>query len=751
MNHLPYLIADLALILAVAAATTLLFKKINQPVVLGYIIAGFLVGPHVSLFPTVADPEGIKVWSEIGVIFLLFSLGLEFSFKKLVKVGGSAFVTALVGVTLMNLVGFLTGYLLGWSFMDSLFLGAILSISSTTIIMRAFAELGVRTKKFASLVLGVLIVQDLVAILLLVMLSTFSATRQFAGSELLIQVLKLLFFLTLWFLGGIFFVPTFLKRTNRLLNDETMLIVSIALCLLMVVLAVTVGFSAALGAFVMGSILAETVHSERIEALVKSVKNLFAAVFFVSVGMMIDPTVLIEHSLPIVIIIFVIIIGMSVTFTLGALLSGQSLKHSVQAGMSLAQIGEFSFIIASLGSSLNVTSHFLYPIAVAASTFTTFTTPFMVRASTAAYKTLEKHLPERWKSRINRYSTSSQQLSAYSDWKKLLKAYAINSLIHTVLIGALIVLSQNLIIPYIHQSVENELTAKLVSVAVTLLLMTPSIWALAVRRVERDAYAHLWLNKALNRGPLIAIEIVRIGLAVVLVGVLINIYFSITIALFIAILSMAIAIILFRNKLQDFYDRLERRFLNNLNEKENKNARAKEIAPWDAHLATFHVQPELPFVGKQLLELRFREKFGVNIALIERGKLSILTPDRHERLYPGDQLSIIGTDDQLGRLKRLFEKEITINVESQIHDDQITLQNFTINENSRITNKTIRESKLRELGKGLVVGLERNGKRHLNPESDAKLLAGDIIWVVGVRKNIDQFFQEENIDGDGAR
>ncbi|HZY79893.1 MAG TPA: cation:proton antiporter [Cyclobacteriaceae bacterium] len=742
MNHLPHLITDLALILAVAAVTTLLFKKINQPVVLGYIIAGFLVGPHVSLVPTVADPEGIKVWSEIGVIFLLFSLGLEFSFRKLVKVGGAAFVTALVGISLMNVVGFLTGYMLGWKFMDRLFLGAILSISSTTIIMRAFAELGVRTKKFASLVLGVLIVQDLVAILLLVMLSTFSVTQQFAGSELLIQVLKLLFFLTLWFLGGIFFVPTILKRANKLLNDETMLILSIALCLSMVLLAVTVGFSAALGAFVMGSILAETIHSEHIEELVKSVKNLFAAVFFVSVGMMIDPTVLVEHSIPILIIIVVIIVGMSVTFSFGALVSGQSLKHSVQTGMSLAQIGEFSFIIASLGASLNVTSPFLYPIAVAASTFTTFTTPFMVNASTPVYKMLEKRLPAKWTSRINRYSTSSQQLSAYNDWKKLLKAYAINALIHTVLIGALIFLSRNLIVPYIHKSLTNETLAKVVSVVVTLLLTIPSIWALAVRRIEKDAYSHLWLNKALNRGPLIAIEIVRIGLAAVLIGALINIYFSITTALVITMLSMAIAIVLFRNKLQEFYERMEKRFLNNLNEKEIQKTKGKEIAPWDAHLATFHVQPELPFVGKQLMELRFRERFGVNIALIERGKLSILTPDRHERLYPGDQLSIIGTDDQLGKLKRLFETEIITNVESQIHDDQITLQNFTINDHSRLVNRTIRDSKLREVGKGLVVGLERNGNRFLNPESDTKLLAGDVVWVVGVRKSIDQFLSE---------
>ncbi|HEY3404403.1 MAG TPA: cation:proton antiporter [Ohtaekwangia sp.] len=743
MTHLPHLITDLALILAVAGITTLLFKKINQPVVLGYIIAGFLVGPHISLTPTVGDAEGIKVWSEIGVIFLLFTLGLEFSFRKLVKVGGSAFITALVGVTLMNGIGYLTGYFLGWKFMDRLFLGAILSISSTTIIMRAFDELGVRTKKFANLVLGVLIVQDLVAILLLVMLSTFSVTQQFAGTDLLIQVLKLLFFLTLWFVGGIFFVPIFLKKASGLLNDETMLIVSIALCLIMVLLAVEVGFSAALGAFIMGSILAETTQAERIEELVKPVRNLFAAVFFISVGMMIDPGVLKEHALTIFIITMVIIVGMSITFSLGALLAGQSLKHSIQAGMSLSQIGEFSFIIASLGISLNVTSSFLYPIAVAASTFTTFTTPFMIKKSLFVYQWIEKMLPQRWVYNINRYSSSSQQLSAYSEWKNLLNSYMINSLIHTVLIGGLIFISRNFIVPYIHSSLENEMLGKTISVAVTLILMIPFIWALSVRRVNKGAYANLWLNRRLNRGPLIAIEIARIALAALLVGILMHTYFSISMSIIIAVVSMAIATILFNSKLQMFYDRVEKLFLTNLNERENQKAPRFEIAPWDAHLATFEVLPEFRLAGKELIELQLREQFGVNIALIERGKLSILTPERHERLFPGDKLSVIGTDEQLGKLKELFEKQTIRSSELHIHDDQVALQNYTVTKDSKLYKKTIRESQLREVGKGLVVGLERNGQRMLNPESTLKFVEGDIVWIVGMRKVIERFLYEE--------
>jgi CPA2 family monovalent cation:H+ antiporter-2 len=741
MAHLPHLITDLALILAVAGLTTLFFRKINQPVVLGYILAGLLVGPHVSLVPTVVDSEAIQVWSEIGVVFLLFSLGLEFSFKKLVKVGFAASITALVQIALMGAIGYMTGRVLGWTLMNCIFLGAILSVSSTTIIVRAFDELGVRTKKFASLVFGVLIVQDLVAVLSLVLLSTFATTREISGYALLTQVLKLVFFLTLWFLAGIFFIPTFLKKSRKLLNDETMLIVSIALCLLMVLLAVEVGFSAALGAFIMGSILAETSQAERIEHLIKSVKNLFAAIFFVSVGMMIDPHILQEYAWVIVSITLIIIIGMSLTIILGALLAGQSLKHAVQAGLSLSQIGEFSFIIASLGVSLNVTQASLYPIAVSVSAITTFTTPFLIKNSTSVYVFIERMLPARWIKNLNTYSTSSQQLSGYSEWKELLRGYFISAVIHTVIIGALIFLSHRLVQPFATEFFENPRIGTIASIVITLLLMIPFIWALAIRRVKREAYGNLWLNRKINRGPLIALELSRIALAVLLVGVLINLYFSLSIAFIMAIVSMATATVVFNQKLQSFYDRLENRFLTNLHEREMQKVFKHEITPWDAHLANFEVQAEFRHVGEPLHHLKLREKYGVNIALIERGQISIITPDRHERLYPGDKLSIIGTDDQLSMLKDFFETSTRKIEEAQVQDDEITLQNFTVTKYSKLYHLTIRNSGIREQGKALVVGLERNGQRLLNPESTVQFEEGDIIWIVGVREKLVSFLR----------
>jgi CPA2 family monovalent cation:H+ antiporter-2 len=513
MIHLPPLIADLALILIAAAITTLIFKKLKQPLVLGYIVAGLLVGPHVSLVPSVSDEANIKVWSEIGVIFLLFSLGLEFSFKKLIKVGGSSSIAAMVEVVFMSFTGYFAGQMMGWSTMDSIFLGGILCISSTTIIFRAFEELGMKGHKFAGLVLGILVVEDLVAIVLLVLLSTVAVSRQFAGGEMLGSVLKLVFFLIAWFVTGIFFIPTLLRRTRKLMNEETLLITAVGLCLLMVVLATQAGFSPALGAFIMGSILAETTQAEKIEHLVKPVKELFGAVFFISVGMLIDPAMLVKYAGPVLIITVVTMLGQSISIFFGALLSGQPLKTSVQAGMSLANIGEFSFIIAQLGLSLKVTSDFLYPIAVAVSAITTFTTPYMIKLSAPAYEKLAAALPHRWKTSLNRYSAAAETISVVSDWKQLLRSYFLNMVIYFVIMLAIILLSYYYLLPLINIQVNGYNYGRIVSAVLTLVLLMPFLWALAFRKVSNQASSNIWEQKK-YRGPLLLLRLSRIILAV---------------------------------------------------------------------------------------------------------------------------------------------------------------------------------------------------------------------------------------------
>lgn len=737
MIHLPVLISDLGLILAAGGITTLIFKRIKQPLVLGYILAGLLVGPHFKFLPTVADNANITIWAEIGVIFLLFSLGLEFSFKKLVKVGGSSSITASVEIIGMGVIGFAAGYLMGWKTMDSIFLGAVLSVSSTTIIIRAFEELGVKHKKFAGLVFGALIVEDLAAILIMVMLTTIAVSQQFAGVEMITSILKLSFFLVLWFLGGIFIIPTFLKHTKKLMNDETLLVVSLALCLTMVLLAVKVGFSPALGAFIMGSILAETPQAEKIEHLTKSVKDLFGAIFFVSVGMLIDPTLLLQYWKPVLIITAITIVGKLITTGGGALLSGQPLKTSVQTGMSLTQIGEFSFIIATLGLSLKVTSEFLYPITVAVSAITTFTTPYLIKHSEGFYNFLARILPKKWLDAISRYSSSTEGITTLSDWKILLRSYIFNTIIHAVIIIAIVLLSARYLHPFIANNITNGKDGSIVSVIISFILMSPFLWALSIRRIQKTAYAHLWLNKKYTRGPLVAIEIFRISLGIFFVGFLMYEFFDTWVAAGIALALVILVMFIFSRKLQLFYNKLEDRFMLNLNARESSKP---NILPWDSHLTEVTVAPESKLVGQSLIDLKIREQYGVNIAMIERGKLSIPTPNREERLYPNDKLLIIGTDDQLAHVKPLFEGEIKEDASAAVKQD-MSLQKVVINSKSPIFGQTIRDSGIREKTQGLIVGVERKGERILNPDSDLVFENDDIVWIVGNEKKIPELFK----------
>lgn len=732
--HLQPLISDLGLILMTAAVAVLLFKKIKQPLVLGYLIAGFLAGPHFVFFPTVKEVSSVEVWAEIGVIFLLFSLGLEFSFKKLMKVGGSASITAITQIISMIVIGYMVGQWIGWNSMDSVFLGVILSVSSTTIILKTFDELGVKTQKFAGIVIGSLIVQDIVAILMMVLLSTIAVSQQFSGSELMLSVLKLIFFLTIWFVGGIFFIPTLLKKAKNILTDEMLLIISLALCLMMVILAANVGFSPALGAFIMGSIIAETTQAEHIEHLVKPVKDLFGAVFFVSVGMLINPETLYEYALPVAILTLVVIICQSISSTIGALLSGLPLKQSVQTGMSLSQIGEFSFIIATLGMSLNVTSDFLYPIVVAVSAVTTFTTPFMIKFSTPFSEFLEDKLPRRWIKRIERYSANAQSIKLVTNWQIVVRAFLTQVIIHSVIIVAIILLSSKYILPLVQDLKFGNLFGALI----TLVIISPFLWALSLRRVAVKEVAILREERK-YRGPILMMVLLRMVLTLFYIGFLLNIFFSPGIA-FIALIFAVVVYFVFPKKLNAQYHKIEDHFLRNLNAREVKKiVRSRsDLTPWDGHMSTFTIAPTSNVVGKTLNELKIRELLGVNIAFIKRGDFTINIPTKNERLFPGDEICIIGTDNQVNQFKGyLHQNEIEI---PEIIVSDIILKQLELKEEEFI-GKNIRESQLREKTNALIVGIERSGKRILNPESTMILEKNDILWVVGSKSLLKAFFK----------
>ncbi|MBN9485268.1 MAG: sodium:proton antiporter [Bacteroidetes bacterium 43-93] len=731
MNHLPQLIRDLGLILILAGIMTLVFKRLNQPVVLGYILAGLLVGPYIPLFPSITDGESIRIWADIGVIILLFGLGLEFSFKKLMKVGGSASVTAFIEISAMLGIGYLVGYALGWPLMDRIFLGGILSIASTTIILRSLTEMGLKGKRFSELVFGILIIEDLIAVVLLVLLSTIAVSRQFAGMEMIGSILKLGFFLTLWFVAGIFFIPSLLSKVQKYLNDETLLIVSLGLCLVMVMLSSSAGFSPALGAFIMGSILAETTKAERIEKAIKPISDLFGAIFFVSVGMLINPAVLVEYWKPIVLITAVLLIAKTLHVTLGAVIAGNPLKTSLSAGMSMAQIGEFSFIIATLGVSLKVTSDFLYPVAVAVSAITTFSTPYMIRLADPLYRKIEVMLPAKWKKTLDRYSAGAQTINAASDWQIVLRSYFFHIILFSIIIIGIILVFLNFVSPWVSIHIKNQTVAMLLAGGLCFVALSPFLWALTLQKIKPKNTANLWGVKR-YRGPLIALRLMRAAIGIAFVCFSFLLLFPLTIAL-IGVAILMIASIFLSRKMQQFYIKIEERFFSNFNAREAQSARINrhELAPWDAHIVRYDLHALSPITGKTLEEVSIREQYGINIAMIKRGDShTIAAPGRTERLYPGDTLFIIGTDEQIDQFRRDADAK-PADINNYIGKQEISLVKVAISETSVLAGKTIRESGVREKTNGLVVGIERRGRRILNPESDIQFAVGDKIWIVG--------------------
>lgn len=754
MGHLPKLIEDLALILVTGAITTLIFKKIKQPLVLGYIIAGLLVGPHLSITPTVADKENIETLAEIGVIFLLFSLGLEFSFKKLIRVGGASTITAFTEIIFIITAGYLAGKWMGWSKMDSVFLGGMLASSSTTIIIRAFEEMGVKTKRYANVVFGVLVVEDIVVILLMVLLSTMAVSQQFEGGELLQTVLKLLFFLALWFIMGIFLLPTLLKKAKNLINDETLLILSIGLCLGMVILATKVGFSAELGAFIMGSIFAETTSAEKVEHIIKPVKDLFGAVFFISVGMMIDPAAMIEYRWPVLIVTLLTVFGKLFSTTLGAILSGQSLKQSVQVGMSMAQIGEFAFIVATLGLNLGVISNFLFPVAVGASAITTFTTPYLIKYSEPFYNFLQRVLPQRVVTTIENYSSGAQKIQAESTWKKVLGSYIRIVFINAFILLALSLLAFNVLVPFLNKNIQGDIWPGIVCLVALLGLGAPFLLALMTRKPDSLAYRELWLDEKYSKGPLLIIEVVRIIIGIALIGFWVDKSISAK-ASVLLLVPLAIAFLyLFSKRIQRFYQRIEGSFLTNLNARETaalKNNAPEEmlkktaslrsqLLPWSAGIIDMEVNPNADYIGKTLLELGWREKYGINVAYIKRGKKLIHAPGRNNKILPYDHAGIIATDEQMQVFKPVFENADVIESEnSEIAN--IVLQKIVVDEYNRLKGLSIRESRIREKTSGLVIGIERSDERILNPDSSTVFQWDDVVWLV-VDRNKFKSWQE---------
>ena len=731
MTHLDPIISDLALILAVAGVTTLLFKWLKQPVVLGYIVAGFLCSGN-FLLQGVSNMGNVDIWAEIGIIFLLFSLGLEFSFKKLMNVGGPALMTALVVIVGMMCSGFMAGRALGWTSTDSIFLGGMLSMSSTTIIIKAFDDLGLRSQKFTSLVFGVLVVEDLFAVVLMVMLSTLFVQRAVEHVVIAEQLFKLIFFLILWFVVGIYLIPTFLKKIRKFLNQETLLVISLGLCLIMVVLATYAGFSSALGAFIMGSILAGTVQAESIEKVIAPVKDLFGAVFFVSVGMLVEPAMLVQYIVPIVFLTVVVIVGQIFYGTLGFLVSGQNLKIALQSSFSLAQIGEFAFIIASLGLSMGVTSSFLYPVAVAVSVVTTFTTPFIIRLSDPAYHRINRLIPKRMKALLARYSAGSQTVNSEREWMSLLKKSLLNMFIYCVLLGV-VWISSSYYSPFVEERFEG-FAGKLIATTTTILFMTPLLWGLAVRHLNRRLFVPLWNDPRFNHGLLVSLIVLRILLALMFVLTVVAHLSSYRWGALMAFAILLLLLALFWRRIKRGYLRFEQRFFTNLNEKDAStvvttgNYRAKFL-----HMAKMTVSADSPLVGRCFRELDLRLRYGVTVVSVLRGSHRYNAPGASMVLMPSDEISVVGTDAQLSQFASKVEVPL-----SPVDREEATMQKFSVGEHSVLIGMTVSQFGMMCRGACLIIGIERSDGSYVRPLGLVRFQPYDMVWIAGDRETIEQ-------------
>lgn len=751
MAEIPFLVKDLALILMVAGIVTIIFKKLKQPLVLGYIVAGFLVSPHMPYTMSVIDETDIKTWADIGVIFTLFSLGLDFSFKKIVKMGASPIIATVVIVFFMMMLGISIGHGFGWSKMDCIFLGGMLAMSSTTIIYKAFDDMGLRQQKFAGMVMSVLILEDILAIVMMVMLSAIAGGNNPDGEQMIGSVIKIAFFLVLWFIVGIFAIPLFLRSVRKLINNETLLIVALGLCCGMAVLSTKVGFSSAFGAFVMGSILAETIEAEKIIKLVEPVKNLFGAIFFVSVGMLVDPKILIEYAIPILALVGSILIGQAIFGTFGFMLGGESLKSAMRCGFSMAQIGEFSFIIASLGLSLGVISNFLYPVVVAVSVITTFLTPYMIRLATPTYQVMEKHLPKRLINILNHFAMSHPSTTQQSKWKSLLRQMLINTVAYSILTAAVIALMFTFVLPFTRSLFPGwklHWYANAITGILTLVLIAPFLRAIIMKKNHSNEWKRLWVESSINRIPLLFTIVVRFVIALAFIFYICNYLTRFTDALMIIIGIAVVSLMIASRWTKKRSIKMERLFIHNLRSRdimaqvngEKKPLYEGHLLDRDIHISDFDVPEDSSWGGKTLKELHLRERFGVDMSSIMRGSQRLNIPNGDTVIFPGDKLQVIGNDDQLQKFATALSTDL-IPEDLEIEKREMKLRQLIISGKSEFCGKSLLESGIRNKYNCMVVGLEE-GQENLTKIAPTRTFEkGDILWIVGEESDLQKIME----------
>lgn len=737
MSEINPLLSDLALILMVAGIVTIIFKALKQPLVLGYIVAGMLTGPYITIIPTASNLESVEFWGNIGVVFLLFGLGLEFSFKKLKKVGGAGFMTVFSETVMMFCMGFLLGKILGWGVMASLFLGGMLSISSTSIIIKAFDDLGLKNKKFTHLVFGALVVEDLVAILLLVLLPAVAISKNFDGGQLADKVINLSLFLLLWFTGGVFLIPSVFKKLKRMLTNETLIVVSLGLCLLMVAATIKAGISEALGAFVMGSILSGTVQSEKIIKLTKPIKDFFGAIFFVSVGMLVDPVVVIQYWPQILLITVTIILAKPLSAMVGLLFSGQTLRIAVQSGLCLCQIGEFSFIIASLGKQMGVTQGYLYPIIVAVSILTTFITPYWIRLGDPVYQFIYGHVKPQWRVVIERLGTGRKTLNREGEWNRLLRSYFLRLFIYSgwlVFVGVFFI---QFVYPFCTDYLGDSFYAKGAVFMLNILAMSPFLYGLLKRKDSDGAFDRIWEDRKFARGPLMFMMIFKYLIAAFAISVMTSYYITHSVGVLLTVCALVIVFVAVSTKIKRYYAKIEDQFLTNLHSEGGGRkglTMPRELAD-EIHIDVCEVGVNSYLAGKTISQVYKDKNTGAFIIRIHRGEESIDLPQKTEILFPMDLLMILGTDKQVQDYRLLSEDtEVT---HQQAHSDDMELLQLTLGDHSSLIGNQANISYIRNKYGVLLVGVEKaQSNTYIRPTSAVTFELGDTIWVVGEKEKV---------------
>ena len=671
--HQTSFLQDLAIVMSVAALATILFRQLKQPVVLGYILAGLVIGPHTPPFALVADEHAIETLAELGIIFLMFALGLEFSLRKLQKVGATAFIAASLEILLMILAGYGLGCAFGWNQMDSIFLGAILSISSTTIIIKALEGLGKTREHFASLIFGILIVEDILAIVMIALLSGFARTGELEARTVGMTILSLGSFLGILLVVGLIVVPRLLNYVARFKSDEMLLITVVGLCFGISIVTVKLGYSVALGAFLMGAIIAEARQIYKIETLMHPVRDLFSAVFFVSIGMLINPALLAKYVLPILATTIVVVLGKVFSCALGSFVAGNDMRTSLRVGMGLAQIGEFSFIIAALGLSLNVTSDFIYPIAVAVSSLTTLLTPYLIKSSDALVEWFDNVAPKPLLQAIDAYSERVGNLAKQSGSRierrilgKLGAQIALNLLIIAgIFIGAVFLRIRIAIWwPEFPGGDDGTKAATWLAALMVSFPLLVAVWRKLEAGAMLVAETSVGLSKAGSKESALqavissTILVFGTGMLILLVALLSSTLLPSRNVLLLTLLIMVIAgVLLYRGAVR-LYSHAQSALRDTFAQPADPPLlqEAPSLPPLlrEARLETVEVQPGTEAAGQMIAELKLRTQTGASVVGIERHGTSIVNPGPDEELESGDQILLIGSEDQLNAAKELL-------------------------------------------------------------------------------------------------